>query len=101
MKIKHSVITGFLGRQVDRFTEYQPARTFAEKLALAQQVQGLQGLEVVYPIDFTEGIEQTIKVLRDSGLGISAVNLNLKQDTIIMENMILIFGLILKMIKKL
>jgi xylose isomerase len=80
MDIKHSVITAFLGRQADRFTEYQASRTFAEKLASAQRIQGLQGLEVVYPIDFADGIEQTVKMLRNSGLDISAVNLNLKQD---------------------
>ncbi len=79
MKIKHSVITGFLGKQVDRFTEYQPSRTFAEKVALAQKVVGLQGLEVVYPVDF-ENVQGTIKLVRDSGLKVSAVNLNLKQD---------------------
>ena len=79
MKIKHSVITGFLGRQVDRFTEYQPSRTFAEKVALAQKVVGLQGLEVVYPVDF-DSIPETIKLVRESGLKVSAVNLNLKQD---------------------
>ncbi len=79
MQIKHSVITGFLGKQVDRFTEYQPARSFQERLALAQQIPGLDGLEVVYPVDF-EDVAQTIRWVRDSGLGVSAVNLNLKQD---------------------
>lgn len=79
MKIKHALITGFLGKQVDRFTQYQPARTFAERIEMAKQVKGLDGLEVVYPVDF-DGIETTIKQIKDSGFAVSAVNLNLKKD---------------------
>ncbi len=79
MQIRHSVITGFLGRQVDRFTEYQPSRTFAEKVELAKQIEGIQGLEVVYPVEF-EDVEKSIELIRATGLQVSAVNLNLKQD---------------------
>ena len=79
LQIRHSVITGFLGRQADRFTEYQPSRSFAEQLELAKRIEGLQGLEVVYPVDF-EDVEQSIALIRKTGLQVSAVNLNLKQD---------------------
>jgi len=79
MQIRHSVITGFLGRQVDRFTEYQPSRTFAEKVELAKQIEGIEGLEVVYPVEFDD-VEESIELIRATGLQVSAVNLNLKQD---------------------
>jgi xylose isomerase len=79
MKTKHSLITGFLGRQADRFTEYQPARSFQERLEIAKGIQGLQGLEVVYPVDF-EDIDETIQMVKGSGFDVSAVNLNLKKD---------------------
>lgn len=79
MKIRHSVMTGFLGRQVDRFTEYQPARSFQECVALARAIPGAEGLEVVYPVEFADP-QETIKIIRESGLAVSAVNLNLKKD---------------------
>ncbi|MGD8240340.1 MAG: sugar phosphate isomerase/epimerase family protein [Armatimonadota bacterium] len=79
MQIRHSVIIGFLGRQMDRFTEYQPGRTVEEKLEMAQRVEGIQGVEVVYPVEF-EDVEKSIELIRATGLEVSAVNLNLKQD---------------------
>ena len=80
MQIKHSVITGFLGRQVDRFTEYQPAKSFGEKIEMAKRIPGLQGLEPIFPVEFDAGIQETIQLIKDSGFQVSAVNLNLKQD---------------------
>jgi len=79
MEIKHSVMTGFLGKQADRFTQYQPARSFVERVALAKTIAGAEGLEVVYPVEFAN-VQETIKIIRDSGFQISAVNLNLKRD---------------------
>jgi xylose isomerase len=68
---------GMLGRIFDRFHEYQPARTFREQLEMVKQVRGAEGIEVVYPSDFAD-VDESVKLIRDSGLEVSAVNLNVK-----------------------
>jgi xylose isomerase len=79
MKLKHSIMTGLLGGYADRFHEYQPACDFAGRLARAKQIRGIDGIEVVYPSEF-EDVDQTVEMIRDSGLAVSAVNLNVKQQ---------------------
>lgn len=78
MKIKHSVMVGMLGRMADRFHEYHPARDLQERLQMASQVKGIDGIEIVYPSEFSD-LRETIRLIKDSGLAISAVNLNVKQ----------------------
>ena len=77
MKIRHSVMPGMLGRIFDRFHEYQPARTFREQLEMVKQVRGAAGIEAVYPSDFAD-VNESVKLIKDSGLEVSAVNLNVK-----------------------
>ncbi len=78
MKLRHSIMVGLMGHQADRFHEYQPHRSFAECLALTQQVQGVDGIEVVYPANFGTGLLETTRLIQDAGLPVSAVNLNVK-----------------------
>jgi xylose isomerase len=77
MKLKHAVMVGLMGRQADRFHEYQPRHTFAECLDMTRQVEGVDGIEVVYPGDFQD-VRETVKLIKASGLPVSAVNLNVK-----------------------
>jgi len=77
MKLKHSVMVSLMGRQADRFHEYQPARDLAERLAMVKRVRGVDGIEIVYPQDFSDP-KQSIAMVQDIGLPISAVNLNVK-----------------------
>ena len=79
MKIKYSVITGFLGKLRDRFTEYQIERTLEEKFELASKIEGLQGMEVIYPSDFSD-FERLKSLIGQYKLGVSAVNVNLKAE---------------------
>ena len=79
MKVRYAVISGFLGRVADRFTQYQPYRTLAERFELASQIEGLDGFELVYPPDF-EDLKEVRSLLEGYGFGVSAVNLNLKGD---------------------
>jgi len=72
-------MVGLMGRQADRFHEYQPRHTFAECLAMTQQVKGVDGVEVVYPSDF-RNVRETVSLIKDSGLPVSAVNLNVKSE---------------------
>jgi xylose isomerase len=79
MKLKHSVMVPLMGRQADRFHEYQPARDLAERLEMTRRVRGVDGIEVVYPSDF-HGLDMAVPMIEDSGLAVSAVNLNVKSE---------------------
>src|SRR5690554_3278467 len=79
MTLKNSIIVGILGRYADRFHEYQPARSFLENLKVATSIPGIEGLEVVYPQDFTDE-KTSIQAIKDTGLPVSAVNLNVKSE---------------------
>jgi len=72
-------MVGLMGRQADRFHEYTPGRELEERLAMAQQVWGVTGIEVVYPSEFAE-LDTSVAVIRASGLPVSAVNLNVKSQ---------------------
>ena len=77
MELRHSVMVPLMGRQTDRFHEYQPARDLAERLDMVKRVRGVEGIEIVYPGDFADP-KQAVAMVRDSGLAVSAVNLNVK-----------------------
>ena len=79
MDLKHSVMLGMMGKIADRFHEYQPARDLAARLEATARVRGVDGIEGVYPSDFGD-LHETIKVIKDCGLPVSAVNLNVKQQ---------------------
>jgi len=74
---KHSVMISLMGRQSDRFHEYQPARSLADRLDMAKQVEGAQGIEVVYPNDFPD-VQASVTAIKAADLPVSAVNLNVK-----------------------
>ena len=77
MKLKHSVMVSLMGRQADRFHQYQPARDLAERLDMVRRVRGVDGIEVVYPSDFADP-KRSVAMIQDAGLPVSAVNLNVK-----------------------
>jgi xylose isomerase len=70
---------GMMGKIADRFHQYQPGRDLAERLAMVQQVEGVDGIEIVYPSDFDD-VDATVQMVKDSGLAVSAVNLNVKSQ---------------------
>jgi xylose isomerase len=77
MKLRHSVMVGLMGRQADRFHEYQPEHDLAERLKMARRVRGADGVEVVYPQDFPDG-PKSVTEIKECGLPVSALNLNVK-----------------------
>jgi xylose isomerase len=52
---------------------YKPERALEEKIRLARAVEGLDGLELCYPADFSDPALLK-KLMAEAGLGISAVN---------------------------
>jgi len=68
-----------MGQGADRFTVYGVERSTAEKIELASQVKGLDGLEMVYPFEF-EDIEEVKRLLKAYDLECSTVNVNVKAE---------------------
>ena len=79
MKLQHAVMVPLMGRQSDRFHEYQPAQGLARRLEMTHQVRGVDGIEVVYPSDFRD-LDACVAMIERSGLPVSAVNLNVKSE---------------------
>ncbi len=75
--LRHSVMLGLMGRQADRFHQYQPPRELEERLEMAGRVEGADGIEVVYPAEFADR-ERAVDLIGGCGLPVSAVNLNVK-----------------------
>jgi len=80
MELKHAVMLGMLGAQADRFHQYQPPRELGELLEMAHQVEGADGIEIVYPGHFGDDVQEALRQVQDSGLAVSAVNLNVKSQ---------------------
>jgi xylose isomerase len=70
-----------MGKVQDRFFDYQPARDIETMIDMASRIKGAKGMEVVYPQNFQDPVK-TKKLLDDAGLGISAVNVNVKGEPI-------------------
>jgi len=71
---------GMMGRTIDRFHEYQSAKTISELLQMATRVKGMDGIEIVYPQNFGDNPKEVIKMVKDMGLAVSAVNVNVKSE---------------------
>jgi len=80
MAVSYSVILPFMGQLRDRFCLYHDDRSLADKLALAAGVEGMSGVEMVYPAEITDASEVR-SLLQRHGLASSAVNVNIKSDT--------------------
>jgi xylose isomerase len=70
---RYAVITGFYGRQGNRFLEYQPQRPVRDKLAMIARTSGCAGAELCYPDDFAD-LPLLRSLLADLGIGVSALN---------------------------
>ncbi len=81
MDNKYSIILGFLGRLTDRFASYHEAHNLEEKLALAAQIEGVRGVEAVYPFDFKGmSYDSYRELLAINDLAVSSVNVNIKAE---------------------
>ena len=78
--MKQSIITAFLGRTQDRFSEYQKPTELKERLETVKKIPGVSGIEVVYPYE-TGKAEETKKLMSQMGLEFAAINANIKKET--------------------
>ncbi|UCF91418.1 MAG: sugar phosphate isomerase/epimerase [Desulfobacterales bacterium] len=77
--LKMAIITGFLSRTKDRFHEYNEPLDLEQKLQLMTEIEGYDGVELVYPYEVDDpGATQAL--LQKYGLKIAAVNVNVKAE---------------------
>ena len=77
--LKMGIITGFLSRTKDRFHEYNAPLAVEEKFELMRQIEGYDGVEIVYPYEVQDPAE-TRALLDRFGLQVAAVNVNVKAE---------------------
>lgn len=76
---KLSIITAFLGQTKDRFHEYNQPQTVAQKFEMMNKIEGMDGVEIIYPYEVSDGPEIK-KLLADYNLSPAAVNVNVKAE---------------------
>jgi xylose isomerase len=59
--------------------QYNPNRDLREKLKLASQVKGLDGLELCYPADFDD-LNLLKRLMTDYGFGVSSINVRSRRQ---------------------
>jgi xylose isomerase len=52
--LKMAIITGFLSKTKDRFHEYNAPLALDEKFALMADIDGYDGVEIVYPYEVND-----------------------------------------------
>lgn len=77
--LKMGIITGFLSKTKDRFHEYNQPLDLEGKLALMTQIEGYDGVELVYPYEVSDP-QVTRKLLKKYNLHFAAVNVNVKAE---------------------
>jgi len=68
-----------MGQLKDRFSYYHQERSLEEKIALVSQVEGVTGVEMVYPNELSD-VGLAKELLAKYNLRLSAVNVNIKGD---------------------
>jgi xylose isomerase len=76
---RYAIITSFLGTIANRYMTYQGERPLAEKLALAAEIAGADGVELCYPGDFGN-VEELRALLERYRLGVSAINFRSRRN---------------------
>ena len=73
------MITAFLGKTQDRFSEYQEPTSLRERLEMVHTLPGYDGVEVVYPYETGEA-KETAGWMNELELQWAAVNANIKKE---------------------
>jgi xylose isomerase len=78
-EVKFALITGFVSKTKDRFHEYNAEKSLAERLEMVSQMEGMSGVEVVFPYEANDAAGLKSLLVRHK-LGIAAVNVNVKAE---------------------
>ena len=77
--LKMAIITGFLSQTKDRFHEYNQPLDLDQKFALMTEIEGCDGVEIVYPYEVNDPTA-TRNILTKHNLNIAAINVNVKAE---------------------
>src|SRR6056297_3410628 len=77
--LKMAIIAGFLGKTKDRFHEYNQAIDLEGKFKSLSEIEGYDGLELVYPYEVSDA-EQVSQLMKKYGVSIAAINVNVKGE---------------------
>jgi xylose isomerase len=77
--VKCALITAFVSRTKDRFHDYNQPLELEERLALVATIDGMSGVEVIYPYE-VKNPAQLKAALAKTGLEIAAINVNVKAE---------------------
>ena len=77
--VKCALITGFVSKTKDRFHEYNKSLTLAERLQLVAEMDGMTGVEVVFPYEASDASELS-GLLKENNLEVAAINVNVKAE---------------------
>ena len=77
--LKMGIITGFLSQTKDRFHEYNKPLDLNQKFELMTQIEGYDGVEIVYPYEVSDA-KTTKEILSKHHLNVAAVNVNVKAE---------------------
>ncbi|OWW25325.1 hypothetical protein B4Q04_12390 [Zobellia sp. OII3] len=77
--MKQSIITAFLSKTQDRFSEYQKPTGLRERLETVKKIDGVTGVEIVFPYETEEAVA-TKALMQEMGLEFAAVNANIKKE---------------------
>src|SRR4030042_810755 len=78
-EVKFALITGYVSKTKDRFHEYNEEKSLAERLEMVSQMEGMSGVEVVFPYEVDDAASLK-SLLVEYNLGIAAVNRNVKAE---------------------
>lgn len=77
--LKFAIITSFLSQTKDRFHEYNHPLNLDEKFKMMSEIEGYDGVEIVYPYE-TSDSKITREALLKYHLKVAAVNVNVKAE---------------------
>jgi xylose isomerase len=78
-RVKCALITGFVAKTKDRFHEYNKEKTLEERLEMVSQMDGMDGVELVFPYEVGDAV--TLKTLLTKyNLHVAAINVNVKAE---------------------
>jgi xylose isomerase len=77
--VRCALITAFVGKTKDRFHDYNRDLTLEERLALVATIDGMSGVEVIYPYEVKDPARLKA-ALAKTGLQIAAINVNVKAE---------------------
>ncbi|MEM4488980.1 MAG: sugar phosphate isomerase/epimerase family protein [Desulfurococcaceae archaeon] len=78
---RYSVGLWIFGVLADRFSTYKPSKTLEEKFAEVSKVNGLRGVEMIYPAEFKyDEIDKVKALLKEYNLGVSGILVELFTD---------------------